>query len=189
MTDSNLLSDMANDSEEIKKSFVLNDELLTTLAELVNKQISIEETITEYTECLEKLNEDLKAISEFKIPEIFDGLGLSEIKLKDGRKVSIKRGYAATISEDNKEACFEWLKETNNDGIIKHDVTVKLKKGESDDHKKIVEFIQKEGLSYEDKEHVHPATLKSFVNEQITNGVAFPMDLFKVFPICKTKIK
>jgi hypothetical protein len=180
---------MMEDVQKEKSPLELNQMKMEELSMLVKLQIGVEETIADYEEELVILNERLRMISEIKIPDIFDELGFDKVKLKSGQTVEIKRGYAATITEENRTAAFDWLKNTNNDGIIKHDVTVKLKKGESEDHKKIVEFIKKEGLSYEDKEHVHPATLKSFVNEQITNGVDFPMDTFKVFPIRKTKIK
>ena len=191
MSDStnNVLSEMMEDVQKEKSPLELNQMKMEELSMLVKLQIGVEETIADYEEELVILNERLRMISEIKIPDIFDELGFDKVKLKSGQTVEIKRGYAATITEENRTAAFDWLKNTNNDGIIKHDVTVKLKKGESEDHKKIVEFIKKEGLSYEDKEHVHPATLKSFVNEQITNGVDFPMDTFKVFPIRKTKIK
>jgi len=185
----NVLSEMMEDVQKEKSPLELNQMKMEELSMLVKLQIGVEETIADYEEELVILNERLRMISEIKIPDIFDELGFDKVKLKSGQTVEIKRGYAATITEENRTAAFDWLKNTNNDGIIKHDVTVKLKKGESEDHKKIVEFIKKEGLSYEDKEHVHPATLKSFVNEQITNGVDFPMDTFKVFPIRKTKIK
>lgn len=186
-----LFDEMLKDVEEQSKPSLqaLNDAKMNELARLVQEQMNIEKTIAEYEECLEKLKEDLRQVSEIKIPDIFDELGFDKIKLKSGEKIEIKRGYAATISEENRAAAFDWLKENNHDDIIKHDVIVKLKKGESEDHTKITEFLEKEGVPYEDKEHIHPATLKAFVNEQMEAGSDIPQDVFKVFPIRKTKIK
>jgi hypothetical protein len=165
------------------------DKKLGLLAELVREQRDIENTISDYTSEIEELLKKLKDVSEFKIPDLFDELGFDKITLKDGSKVEVKRGYAATITEENFVAAFNWLKETENDGIIKHDVIIKLKKGETEEHKKIIETLNEQGLTYEDKEHIHPATLKSFVNEQMTKGSDIPQDVFKIFPIRKTKIK
>lgn len=182
--------DILNDIEEEHSSLEsLNEQRMNKLAQLVQEQITLEETITEYEDCLKELSEKLRLVSEVKIPDIFDELGFDKIKLKSGEVIEIKRGYASTITEENKDAAFKWLEKNEHDGIIKHDVTVKLKKGESDDHKKIVKFLKEAGLTYEDKEHIHPATLKSFVNEQMEQGSDIPQDVFKIFPIRKTKIK
>lgn len=188
--DDNILDDIVKDAEEKPLSFAeLNEKRMADLAKLVQEQKNLEETIAEYEEALEELNRKLREVSEIKIPDIFDELGFDQVKLKTGEKVEIKRGFAATLSEENKPAAFKWLEETNNDGIIKHDVTVKLKKGESEEHDEILKFLTEKGFTFEDKQHIHPATLKSFVTEQMEMGSDIPQDVFKVFPIRKTKIK
>jgi ferritin len=45
------------------------------------------------------------------------------------------------------------------------------------------------GVSYKDKNFVHPQTLQAFVKEQIENGAEFPTELFKVYPLRSTKVK
>ncbi len=188
--DDNVLNEIIQDAEEKPLSFAeLNEKRMADLARLVNEQKSLEETIAEYETCLEELNRKLREVSEIKIPDIFDELGFDQVKLKTGEKVEIKRGFAATLSEENKPAAFKWLEETNNDGIIKHDVIVKLKKGESKEHDEIIDYLTKQGYTYEDKQHIHPATLKSFVTEQMEKGADIPQEVFKIFPIRKTKIK
>lgn len=183
-----LLNEMVEDSQ-VETPKQIYDKKLGELSRLVIEQKGIEETIAEYESCLEELQKKLKDVSEFKIPDLFDELGFDKITLKDGSKVEVKRGYAATISAEHKEAAFDWLKKNEHDGIIKHDVIAKLKKGENEEHEKIIAFLNKEGLTYEDKEHIHPATLKSFINEQMEKGSDLPQEVFGVFPIRKTKIK
>ena len=180
-----LLNEMSGDSA---KGQVTNDKL-EELSQLVHKFKELEDAIEEEEEYLKKLKEDADALGMGKIPDLFDSLGLSEIKLKTGEKVEIKRDFAATITAEKQEGCFNWLKEHGHDGIIKHDVVTTIKKGETEEYSKLLNALNTLGISYTDKSYVHPMTLKSFVKEQINAGADFPQEQFSVFPVRKTKIK
>jgi hypothetical protein len=185
MTNANLLSEMEKDAE---KGQITNDKL-TELSDLVLKFKELEEAIKEEEEYLKKLKEDYDAIGMGKIPDLFDSLSLSQLKLKTGEVVEIKRDFAATITAEKQEECFNWLKENGHESIIKHDVVTTIKKGETIEYEKLLSALNSLGVTYTDKSYVHPMTLKSFVKEQINSGINFPQEQFSVFPIRKTKIK
>ena len=185
MENQNLLSEMAGDA---KKGQISNDKL-DELARLVHEFNEMEKAIEEEEEYLKSLKEKYDAIGMGKIPDLFDSLGLSQLKLKTGETVEIKRDFGATITAEKQEACFKWLKEHGHDGIIKHDVVTTIKKGETEEYQKLLGALNQLGITYTDKSYVHPMTLKSFVKEQINAGTDFPQEQFSVFPIRKTKIK
>jgi len=179
-----MADDGASQIAEVPRTAKL-DELSKLLQDLdlVNGEV---EALQEH---LKEAEERQKELSMGKIPDLFDELGLSVIKMKDGKVVEINRSFAATISAENKDDCFNWLRKNGHDGIIKHDLTVKLKKGEEAEVAALISDLNERGLTYSDKEHVHPMTLKAFVREQIEKGSDLPQDKFGVFPIRKTKIK
>jgi hypothetical protein len=181
----NLLNEMAGDAEKGQ----ITDDKLETLSILVHKYKELTSAIEDEEEYLKKLKEDADKIGMGDIPDLFDSLGLSELKLKTGEKVEIKRDFAATITAEKQAACFAWLKEHGHESIIKHDVVTTIKKGETAEYEKLIASLNQLGITYTDKSYVHPMTLKSFVKEQINSGTDFPQEQFSVFPVRKTKIK
>lgn len=180
-----LLNEMAADAG---KGQVTEDKL-EELARLVHEFKEMEAAIEEEEAYLKEMKEKYDAIGMGKIPDLFDSLGLSEIKLKTGEKVEIKRDFAASITAERQEVCFKWLIENGHEGIIKHDVVTTIKKGEKEEYEKLLASLNQLGVTYTDKSYVHPMTLKSFVKEQINAGSSLPQEQFGVFPIRKTKIK
>lgn len=189
MTDSNndLMSEMAGDAKpdaNLPESTKLK-ELSTLVQELVRK----DKIIAEQEDVLKNLQAEQRELSMNLIPDLFDELGLSQLKTEDGQVVDVKREFAASITAANKPFCLDWLRKNGHESIIKHDVTVKFKKGEEDENKRLIAGLKSMGLTYTDKEHVHPMTLKAFVKEQIEGGADLPQEPFGVFPVRKTKIK
>lgn len=146
-----LEAEMLADSGD-KNVAVPKNETMTELAKLVlelqNKDLEVE--VAE--EKLKILKEEQRELSMYKIPDLFDTMSLSQLKMKDGSFIQIQRSFATSISEANKEACFAWLKKNKHDGIIKHDLTVKFKKGEEKENKDLIKTLTKIGLTYTDKE-------------------------------------
>jgi len=55
---------------------------------------------------------------------------ITKLKLKDGESVEIKKIYGASITPDNQEKAFTWLRNNGLGDIIKNDVTVTFGRGE-----------------------------------------------------------
>lgn len=188
MESNSLLDEIATDVEEVKKELPKSEKLkeLSALIDQMNKRQSridaLETALANETEEFQKLNSML-------IPDLFDELGIKTIKLSDGRVVEVKLKYTGSITQENEVACFDWLKKNNHDGIIKHKVSVDIKKGETEEYEKLLEALTQLGISFADKNSVHPQTLYAFIREQIESGTNFPKDLFKVYPLRSTKVK
>ena len=56
-------------------------------------------------------------------------LGLSEITLKDGNKITTSTYYSARITDENREEAFAWLDENGFSDIIKNTVSVSFGRG------------------------------------------------------------
>jgi len=189
METNNLLNEMAKDGAKEKANNSSDENKLSELTSLCRAMQMAEKNLEEAEEVVKLAKETLFNYQNIRIPDLFDEMGLSQIKLTDGSKVEVRRSFAASISEKNKLSCFNWLIANGHSDIIKHDLTIKLKKGEDEEYEKIKSSLEEVGATYTDKEHIHPATLKAFVKEQIENNVDIPQEAFGVFPIRKTSIK
>lgn len=143
----------------------------------------------------EKTVSDIKAtvikLEREDLPTLMAEIGVNEIKLTSGKKITIKEDCDAKISDTNKPAAFKWLLEHGFGGIIKVLVAVQFGKGEHEQAQKVATDLQKK---YRDRqvqldENVHPSTLKAFVKERMTAGEPVPVDLFGVYVYSKAVIK
>ena len=182
-----LLDEMAEDAKS--PASALDEEKLAGLAKAVKKMLELEQAIEQTQQVLKDLTEGYIALERGVIPDIFEELGVKEFSFTDGLKISVKREFAANISEVNKPAAFKWLGKNGHDAIIKHDVIIKLQKGEKEAYEELTNDLNLLGVAYDDKEYVHPQTLKAFVKEQMEAGTDIPQDSFGIFPVRIAKIK
>jgi hypothetical protein len=185
----NLAGMMASDAEEASTAMPSADKL-KDLTSIIKKMQTLEDQIEKTSAILAEHTKAYQILQQQTVPDIFDEIGISNFTLADGTKVSVSRVYVASISEDRKPAAFEWLRENGHEAIIKHDLTVKLKKGEEEAYKDIKQDLGLFGVDFSDKEYVHPQTLKAFVGEQMNKeGSTLPQETFGVFPIRIAKVK
>jgi len=132
--------------------------------------------------------EKYKAIVRVALPELMTELNMMEFKLADGSVCSILPKVNASISEANKPQAYRWLEEHNFDGIIKTKVIAIFTKGEMEDAKKAQALLLSNGIGADLDRSVHPATLLSFVKEQLAAGAPLPESI-GVFEFKEAKIK
>lgn len=153
--------------------------------QIKNSKLSLEEVV-KLCEDLEELQEDIEALenliaetkedyrvlSEVKIPEALNMIGLKELVLKDGSKIGIEDVISASIKEDNKFDAHEWLKANGYGDLIKSEVALTFGKGEEEDAQKLVEAVEGMKINYgaiKKTEKVHPQTLK--IKNNIGRGI------------------
>lgn len=162
---------------------------LELLARLAHESTELEREIIADTVALEEKNSKLMGLLRKRIPEIMKTLGMEEFKLTDGSVVSVKSDVKCGITEANKPAAFAWLEEKNFDGIIKTKVNTEFGKGEMESAKAALKLLEESGFHGTMDRSVHPATLKSFVKEQLENGTNIPIETFGIFEFEIAKIK
>lgn len=131
----------------------------------------------------------LREVQEEHLPELMIEVGVSELKLADGRPLKLVEDCKAAITEKTHDEAVKWLIENNFGGLIKTEVVTRFPRGS---HDRAVDACDKLAAEFDEvelKEVVHPSTLKAFVKERLTKGDAVPMDLFNVHPYQKAVLK
>lgn len=171
-------------------ALIVTESDLEKISAMAQGLIDLDREIAKQEENLENLKEHFKTISEVKIPEAMNKVGMSEFKLKDGTKIQIQKYYSAKIPEGREEEAFKYLETTGNGSLIKAEVVAKFGKGEEErEHEKaLIEFMKQESIGFQQKRGVHPQTLKAFVKEQIESENPLDLELFGVYIGNKTKI-
>ena len=177
--------EMINDS----KDFLDTVEVTTIAQECVNLK-KVEDEIAAIEEQLKKKKEEQDHISSKVIPELLAEQGLSEIKLADGSKVSVKKEYRCTIPKDEirREQCYKWLRDQKLEDIIKNNVFVTFGKGEDDKAKQLLDLAVANGFEPLQKSDVSWQTLTALFRERIESGLDMPSDVFSTWVKDKTKI-
>ena len=177
--------EMINDS----KDFLDTVEVTTIAQECVNLK-KVEDEISEIEEQLKKKKEEADHISSKVIPELLAEQGLSEIKLADGSKVSVKKEFRCTLPKDEakREQAYEWLRNEKLGDIIKNNVFVTFGKGEDDKAKSLIDLAVENGYEPNQKSDVAWNTLTALYEERVKAGLDMPSDVFSLWIKDKTKI-
>ena len=159
------------------------------LANKIKEMQAIQKDIDQNEEYLKQRKKDLEQLSGEAIPTMLTEMGLTYLKLADGSSVEVKTNYSATITQANKEAAFNWLRENGLGDIIKNELTVSF--GRNEDNKAALYAELAKGQWYQptQKLKVEPMTLKALVRERIEAGKPMPTEIFNVFIGNKTTIK
>jgi hypothetical protein len=167
----------------------VGDKDLKAVADLVRQQLVIERRIEDLEDELKRAQQNLAKISQEILPEALAEHGLSELKMEDGSKITVSQFIQAHISKEKQEDAFDWLRENNFDDLIKNVVSLEFGKGEDDHARDVMETLTNRGYWPQNKQSVHPSTLKAFVKEQVEKGAEIPSDLFGIFIGKKAVIK
>ena len=177
--------EMINDS----KDFLDTVEVTTIAQECVNLK-KIEDDIAAIEEQLKKKKDEHDHISSKVIPELLAEQGLSEIKLADGSKVSVKKEFRCTLPKDQvkREQAYEWLRNEKLGDIIKNNVFVTFGKGEDDKAKSLIDLAVENGYEPSQKSDVAWNTLTALYEERVKACLDMPSDVFSLWIKDKTKI-
>lgn len=176
------------DFEKDAKEVIPTDQALFHLSELVQLLLDSEQRVKELEDRLKEEKNTLRTLSETRIPDKLLEMGLSQITLATGEKVTVSPFYSCTIKEENKEAAFQWLRDNNYGDIVKYAVVANFKGDEAKTLDQLREFMAKEGIPFDEKEGIHAQTLKAWAKEVSEAGIAVP-DTIRIYRGSVTKIK
>jgi hypothetical protein len=162
---------------------------INKLANKIKEMQAIQKDIEQNEKYLKQRKQDLEQVSGEAIPTMLTEMGLSYLKLTDGSSVEVKTNYSATITQANKEAAFNWLRENGLGDIIKNELTVSFGRNEDNKAASYAELAKGQGYQPTQKLKVEPMTLKALVRERIEAGKPMPTEIFGVFIGNKTTIK
>ena len=177
--------DFEKDQEEILDKTTNINKLADKIKEMqvTQKAIAIDE------EQIKQKKKHLEYLSGEVVPTMLSEMGLSFLKLQDGSSVEVKTNYSATITQANKEAAFNWLRENGLGDIIKNEISVSFGRNEDNKAADYAELAKGQGLEPMQKLKVEPMTLKALVRERMEAGKEMPTEIFNIYVGNKTTIK
>lgn len=181
-----------------------DDAKLGELSDMLKDYFAKEKKKKELEAELKDTAEMLRRMVREYIPENMAILGMDSVTTSEGLKVSIAEVVYARLNKEDQLKGFAWLKKRGLDGIIKNQIVVNVDKKDPDQLKiidKLVNTLEKHGLSYNVEEKVHPATLQSAIRDEVREEQSIisqgrkvpaskrvPTDLFNVFVGREAKI-
>ena len=160
-----------------------------SLADQVERLENVHTNIESAEQILKDLKKKRDHISGEVIPTMMSEMGLAELKLHDGSHLKVSTSYRATITEANKAAAFNWLRENGLGDIIKNEISVSFGRNEDNKAADYAELAKSSGFQPTQKMKVEPMTLKALVRERIEAGKEMPTEIFGVYSENKTTIK
>jgi len=160
-----MLSELAADAEEshkaspesIKAVMDMGRDALDTGLQILAKQAEIKLLENKQNDILTRL-----------LPEAMEAIGMREVTMSTGEKISVEQLLFAHVSAENKAKAFAWLRAQGHDDLIKNTMTVRFGKGEDDKADLFARFVAHViEMDAEKKEDVHAQTLQKFVRDYI----------------------
>jgi len=178
-----LLQEMEKDAAAIPAN------TLGKIGAVANDIADTQEEISKIKEQLQRKEDYERKLSREVLPSLFLEVGLSELKLADGRKVQVSEYYRATPLKENRAKVHTWLRDNGFGDLVKNQVTCSFGRNEEEKASGLLSHLNKEGYQSTQRESVEPSTLRAFVREQYEAGRELPMDLLGAFIGHKTTIK
>ena len=160
-----------------------------SLADQVERLETMQQQLETQEEAIKEKKKQIQHISGEVIPTMMSEMGLAELKLHDGSHLKVSTSYKAHISEANKEAAYNWLRENGLGDIIKNEISVSFGRNEDNKAADYAELAKGQGFQPTQKMKVEPMTLKALVRERIEAGKEMPTEIFGVYSENKTTIK
>lgn len=182
----------------------ITEDALTKLEAAVERFQNLEAEVETLKETLSEKTKTFLAVSQVEIPELLHQYGLSEIKLKNKKKVIVSQGVSVSVPDEKQETFNDFLKAHDAEDLVK--LQISFGRMPESMQRALFAFIGAMEYEYEAKKAVHPSTLKKYVSdllglnleeiereEAIKSGSCLRMDDLKdvmnVFTFFSTKIK
>ena len=175
--------------EQDQTEVIKNTSNIKTLSDEVLKLRAMEDQLKTMEEALKNKKKEIDRISGEVIPTMLSEMGLSQLKLADGSAVDVKPFYSASISAQNKDKAYQWLRNNGLGDIIKNEISVSFGRNEDNKAANYAELAKSNGFQPTQKLKVEPMTLKALVRERIEAGKEMPTEIFNIFIGNKTTIK
>ena len=181
------MNELVKQMQEDAASIPTNN--LEKIGAVANDIADTQEEISKLKENLKKKEDYHKKLSQEILPSLFSEVGLSELKLADGRKIKVSEYYRASIKVENREAAYTWMRNNGFGDLVKNQGTCSFGRNEDEKASGLMSDLSDKGLEPAQREWVEPSTLRAFVREQYEKGKELPMDLLGAYIGHKTTIK
>ncbi len=162
---------------------------LATLKELGVTLNDLDQSIMGAEVAISDLKARRKQVTEELIPDLMNKVGLKLVQLEDGTKIKVDEFVDARIKDAN--TAFDWLRATNNESIIKNQISVSLGRGDDAKAQEILGLLKDKDVDADLKITVHNQTLKAFCRDALDNpelAESLPREAFGIYQGKRAKI-
>lgn len=160
---------------------------VTSLSAVALQMQEAEQEVEEAERDLKAKKARVQELSERTLPALMESAGISELKLKNGAKLTVKKELQIG-SVTKKPEVLAWLERTGHGAKIKRGVSVSLGKDEERE-RKLLETLSEEGFKDVEVERwIEAPTLKAHVKVVLEEGGEVDMDLLGARQFDKAKI-
>ena len=154
---------MMNDLSFLEDTGPAPETALGALMEYVNNLDQINNEIADLEKQLDERKGVKRNLEESVIPALLDQHGVSEIKLANGRNVTVGEDLFCRLPEDieKRMAALSWLRENGASDKIKSEAKIEEATQETFDR------LSSLGIGFAKVETVHPSSLKSWFKEVV----------------------
>lgn len=170
----------------------MSQDTLSQLSALCQQLARSQRESVEAAAALKRKLEAMRRLEEDDIPSLMTELGVTEIVLETGEKITVALEVYAEFSKSESETkakAFAWLEANGHGGLIKTDVSVQFGREELPKATALSEKLAEEGFMPELSRNIHAQTLKAFIKEQLIAGEPVPLDMFGARSVQKAKVK
>lgn len=148
---------------------------------LVGELRRADQQVEECEQALKDAQKWRRDLAERQMPELFEQLGVTELKMSDGLKVLVKEKIRASIPQKHREEAMAWLEEHGHAALIKRTLVAAFNRDQQESAAQAMEVLTKMFRNVKQDRKVEPSTLRSWVKQQLEAGEELPLDLFGVF--------
>jgi len=152
----------------------------TRLSRLIRESQKVDDEIKQTEQFLKDLKAKKRVVDEEDIPALMQELGVESLTV-DGNKVSVEKFVSARIPDDRRDEAYNFLRSIGEADIIKNDVVVSFGMGQDNMAGAVLDDLRNQGLEPNQKTHIHPMTLRSWVKNRIESQQEIDYDTFGVY--------
>jgi len=161
-------------------SSVNDEDVLGRISVLADEMHDLDKQIAESELKTKKLNEAHRQIAEEQLPELFEQVGMEELKTRSGLPLKLKNKIHTNISKGRKPNAIAWLDANGQGGMVKRSVIIDFNKTQEDKVTALLRLIGRGWPNNRTELNVHASTVKAFVVRQLAEGKDIPLDIFGV---------
>lgn len=156
------------------------EDVLGRISVLADKMHNLDKEIAESELKTKKLKDQHRQIAEEQLPELFEQVGMSELKTLSGLPLKLRNKVHTNISKGRKPTAIAWLDKNGQGGMVKRKVVIDFDKTQEDKVKALLRLIGKGWPNHRTELDVHSQTVKAFVKRQLEDGKDIPFDVFGI---------
>jgi len=162
---------------------------LSRLKDLVVQLQAAQAKVDELTQSLHEAEQSLRYLSDNVLPEFMDEVGLQGGLKVEGGTLELEDMLTVSVPAERREEVALWLKEIDQESVMKTLVTVVFGKGKEREAEELRTSLEQQALLATKKIDINTSTLKSIVRRRLEEGKSVPMDTVGAHLVRRARVK